>query len=163
MGYEVKLFVVRLLSLDADKIVLNGQDVYDVFQTDSEEGGFYYYRDGCTKVRVTNEPMITAKPALIVSMFELGKIGETDSLGICKFEEADGKTCSVYTPSDGNKLLGIDPYGDYRKVVPLDKVIAMLEKMVDKYSYVVESALVSLKVLQSNDIKQSLACIFYGH
>jgi hypothetical protein len=163
MGYELKLMVIRRSkSLGKEKIVLLGEEVFNAFNHDEDNDRYYYYPDGDSKTYVTDEPMIDSEPGLLLSIFELHKPGSGDGFGICSFKEADGHTCSVYTPFDGNKLVGLDSYGDYRKILTLSDTITRLEDIHPCY-YAVTDALTYLRRLQKTFKDDSIACMFYGH
>lgn len=165
MGYELKLLVVqRLTGLSKDKIVLVGKDVYHAYNLDEKDKDkYYYYPDGDTKIYVSDEPMIESEDSLLLSLFNLHKLGSGKDFGIRTFIEADGQTCSVYDPFDGNKLVGLDSYGDYRKILTLEETIELLSSLGMDEFYAVRTALDYLRYLAETFKDDSIGCMFYGH
>jgi hypothetical protein len=105
----------------------------------------------------------------VIATIDLRKAGTLP--GICKFEESDGHY--AYDPFDGNKILGLDGYGDYRKFIPLQEVIDIfnthIKEAKDKgqvpYRRFV-AALALLKGIKSsfkNSDTHEIECLFYGH
>jgi len=169
MGYELKLLVLRRLTgISKEKIVLVGNEVYSAYpDPDSVKSAYnlreyYYYPDGDTKTYVKDEPMIDSEGAILISMFDLHKLGSDADFGICSFEDANGKTCSVYDPFDGDKFIGLDRYGSYRKILTLDKALKLLEGTQPGF-YAVETALSYLRAMAETFKDGSIGCMFYGY
>jgi hypothetical protein len=174
MGYEIKMLVVARSSHGMNNAsVLIPDDkygtVYNCYQ-DKGNDTYYYYPDHNTKTVVPLDAVIKVGPwCELLAMVEFCKIGSMP--GICKFEESDG--CYVYDPFDGNKILGLDGYGDYRKFVPIQEVIDTIKENIEyvkdkghePYHRFVE-ALPFLKQIKKSHSKwhpNDIGCLFYGH
>jgi hypothetical protein len=98
---------------------------------------------------------------------DLCKVGHCFG-GTCSFAESDGSY--AFDPFDGNALIGLDDYGNYRKFVPIQEVIDTLQKEIKEANERGEHpyrrfiiALDLLKSLQENFSHEELGCLFYGH
>jgi hypothetical protein len=92
--------------------------VSTVHQCYKNGDNYIYYPDHNTKTPVPLGAIIKEGPGCsIIATLDLSKAGTFP--GICKFEESDGNY--AYDPFDGNKILGLDGYGSYRKFVPIQE------------------------------------------
>jgi hypothetical protein len=176
MGYETKMLVVikspqqtQTLAMISE-IRINKKDesiVQEIFQCYKEHDGSYTYYPKAIKTPLPSGAIIKEGPwCRVIAMLDFSKAGTWP--GICKFEDSDGHY--AYNPFDGNKVLGLDGYGYYRKFVPLQDVIEILQNNIN-YSkennrppyYLFMAALGLLEGLKDNVLYNDMGCLFYGH
>ncbi|MCX5884303.1 MAG: hypothetical protein NT096_00060 [Proteobacteria bacterium] len=179
MGYETKMLVVeKNIGMNHYSCMIEElhatstkeqfkKTVYNCFK--ESDGSFSYYPDH-TKITVPSGAIVKEGPwCHIIGMVELSKGGTFP--GICKFEDSNGDY--VYDPFDGNKILGLDGYGDYRKFVPIQEVINILQehikeaKAIDQKPYrryvAALGLLKGIKLSFYNGPTHEIGCLFYGH
>lgn len=173
MGYELKMFVVEKRDLVPDVLVCVGDEVYNLyFEGIDGEYKYCYYSDNDTKTYFNEKPkiVVSSRYSSLIAVFDFCKAPGLKHTGICKFEESDGLGCSIYDPMDGNKYIGLDRYGSYRKFVPIEVVIQDLKEVIEeeiKKGYEpYRRYLVGLDLL--NSIRQNfrgdgIGCLFYGY
>lgn len=165
MGYETKMYVVERHGSNTGKICLANGDVHSCYlDKNLKETGrptYHYYPDHNTETPVpSTAPIKDGTFCQVIGMLDLCK---ADQWPVCSFEESDG--CYIFD-SDGNSLVGMDPYGSYRSFVPIDEVIKRLQEEIKKDSYrrfrVALAMLVSIRANFSDDLS-NIGCLFYGH
>jgi hypothetical protein len=160
MGYELKMYVVSVKQVQCnDRIALIDEKVRHCFNNEEDKSNYYYFDENDTKHYITKEPTIDAYYGQIIAMVDLCKC-DLSNTGIWKFEEGD-----VYCfDNDGNSLIGLDSYGDYRKLVSIDSVLDEMKKLNEKENYrrftIAISMLENVKALFPNE---NVGCIFFGH
>lgn len=131
MGYELQLIVATKSSL-THKVALVGRrvvPVYPVYVYDKSED-LKYCEPGPKGLLVNLPADATVKLGSwfqTVAVIDLSKCGLPD--WTCSFEESSGE--HLYGPFDGNNLLGLDPYGKYRRAIPVMAVVKALRACVD--------------------------------
>ena len=181
MGYETTMLIVeKSLSMtqalaQINELQVNGTDerikktLYQCYK-DPKNGSYSYYPEPNTK---TPLPLGATKKegpyCNVIATIDLSKAGTMP--GICEFEESDGHY--AYDPFDGNKILGLDGYGFYRKFVPLQEVIDLLNSYIkgakDKGEKPYRRFIAALALLKGikasfkNDSSHEVGCLFYGH
>jgi hypothetical protein len=163
MGYEALMLIVKKTRLPRG-IVLVDDKVYNLYTDEDTNGAsrmFYYNKDSIKTPVPTMARTKSGPYCQILATIDLAKPGFTIP-GICKFEESDGH--HVYDPFDGNKLLSLDGYGDYRKFIPAQDVLNILKDQYQKESYRrVLMAIVLLKATIESHPNEEIGCLFYGH
>lgn len=170
MGYETTMLVVEKSSgmthamAQINELQSTNKDehiVSTVHQCYKEGDTYIYYPDHNTKTTLPLGATIKEGPwCKVIATLDLGKAGSWP--GICKFEDSDGHY--AYDPFDGNKILGLDGYGSYRKFVPLQEIIDLLNSYKPYQRFV--AALGLLKGIKSsfkNSDSHEVGCLFYGH
>jgi hypothetical protein len=165
MGYELDMYVVDKSYASNTKIVLVDNNVYSVYSDYKyNDERLYFYPDGNTRIYIKKEPIIKGSISILIGMLDLCKTS-LQHTGICKFEESDG--ACAYDPSDGNKLIGLDPYGDFRSFVPIATVIEdLLTDLIKNKGREYRRHVVAFEMLKAiqNTFKGSdIGCLFYGH
>lgn len=179
MGYETTMLVVEKSSsmthamAQINELQVNDKDeriVSTAHQCYKNGDNYIYYPDHNTKTPVPLGAIIKEGPYCnVIATLDLSKAGTFP--GICKFEESDGNY--AYDPFDGNKILGLDGYGSYRKFVPLQEVIDLLNSYIknakDKGEKPYRRFTIALTLLKSikssfkNSDTHEIGCLFYGH
>lgn len=179
MGYETQMIVVeKSSSMTHAMTQINELQTTDtkerivstIHQCYKDGDTYIYYPDHNTKTPVPLGAIIKEGSwCNVIATLDLSKAGSWP--GICKFEDSDGHY--AYDPFDGNKIIGLDNYGSYRKFVPLQEVIDILNTHIKEakakghvpYRRFV-AALGLLKGVKASFIKSEnheVGCLFYGH
>lgn len=188
MGYETKMLVVEKSKCNNQlqsiciigELIINGarvlgckderitQKVYQCYKESNDS--YIYFPDSNTKTTLPSGVLVKEGPwCNIIAMVELGKCGAGP--GICKFEDSDGHY--AYDPFDGNSIIGLDGYGDYRKFVPIQEIIDIFQHEIKEAKtkgevpyrrhVIALSTLKSAKAsFQTNEIHE-IGCLFYAH
>lgn len=175
MGYETKMLIVRKSHrgglgtklAKVETLVINNGDetreteIVQVYYDMPDE--FYYYKNNKSLPLPKGTAIKEGVWCQVVAMIEFSKMGSWP--GICSFEDSDGTY--VYDPFDGDKIIGLDPYGDYRKFVPIKEILNYVREIKSKLkepNYLIASAeaLLSSFALVNNGYDE-FGCLFYGH
>lgn len=160
MGYETRLYIVNKSSMDRN-ICLIDSKVFSCY-TDDEGKSYYYFIDGNTRASVPADATVKrGNRCEVIAMIELCNAGDLSLHSICKFADSDGS--SIYS-ADGNNLIGLDDYSDYRKFIPITDVIEAMEKYNKTEGYRrFHIALATLKTVAVTFPHEEVGCLCYGH
>lgn len=163
MGYETRMYVVERHPVTQGSTCLVDGKVYSCYLNDRKnpELGYRYYPDGDSRTPVPPEaPIFTGPWCSIIAMLDMSKCGQWP---VCDFKDSDG--CYIYD-TDGDTLVGLDPYGSYRHFVHIDEVLSRLKEERAKDDYrrfrIAIALLTSIKAYFKSNV-ENIGCLFYGH
>lgn len=164
MGYDQRMYIVERSTMGTcNHTALIDDKVFSIFKNDhADESPFIYFPDHNTRTLVPSNVIVKyGKFMSVLGMIELYKCDydfKHDS--VCKFEESDG---DYMYDTNGNDLIGLDAYGDYRRFVPIDKMIELIEKCNSEDCYRrYEIALAFLRSVKTH-FTSDVGCVIYGH
>jgi hypothetical protein len=163
MGYELKMYVVtrHAQHLTIVNIKDNVYDCYYNYNGDKEKY-IYYPTPNQSSIVPKNAKRINGRFCLVIGMIDLCNCADKfKNMSICKFEESDG--CFIYSPDDGNKLVGLDNYGDYRRFVPIDNVLKELKDNEKDYQRFTIAIALLESIKKTFSEREDVGCLFYGH
>jgi hypothetical protein len=172
MGYETQMIIVEKYSTMKQPNCIIDDKLHNCFQKDTTSP-FIYYPDHNTETPVPPNTIIKKGDwCKIIATLDLAKTG-ISLPGLSTFEKSDGSF--AYSPFDGNQVLGLDPYGEYRSFIPIDQAIDLIKKAIQEdakknHNQPYRRFTIALSLLES--IKKEylphegitqIGCLFWGH
>jgi len=167
MGYDVKMFVGRRCSDISSLMGCFGAYDHNVYESEGKKKFFFYYPDGNTKKKVPKGTLMSRQAYLSeIAKLELccignGYLSKVVQENMVTFDKGDTQLYDM----DGNRSIGEDHYGSYRRFVKIDTVIDALEHECANEKNKYRRFIVALNLLKSikDNFESDVGCLFYGH
>ena len=170
MAIKTLMFVVRKMSLPPRDTTLIKRKVHATYLTVyKKKVRQVYYPTPSRNADLPPETIIRKGPELeFLGVLDLGHVRITQ--GVTTFEDSEG--ASLFDPLNGNSLVGLDLYGNYRNFVPIRTALNTINEHLyqlraesstdETYRRLIHAGTFLNSLILQTDPNEELGCLFYN-